>query len=381
MGAKQDIEASLREKQVTSIPGQPTDRTLTKLKKELTKIAGSVPTAIGGGKHGHAGLIIEESKYITVSNGGVTFNIPAHPGMYPETVSDDVKVRASEEAKHKGLILEHEVCAGVEQVMKDFIVEAVDEEWLSEIEDEVMGFANTTTIDMLKHLESRGGAMDYIDTKEIKKERDDPWDVNEHVVTYFNRVEQAVKQLDRAAITTDKKELLHQALYTFKESGELEQGLVNWIALDKTDHTWAKCKEHFTKEYADRRKHASIDAKQAGFGSAALAQEREREAAEAEEAAAMTCEIIQQMQDHSDKKYAVMETMMKKLMAQNEQLMKAKASTAGPTANPTATPRGPPREKRLCGNCGKMVYHPDDNCFELEKNADKRPSWWVSSKK
>ena len=294
------------------------DRTLTKLKKELTKITGSVPTALGGGKHGHAGLIIEEAKYIAVSNGGVTFNIPAHPGMYPTAVSDDAKIRASKEAKHKGLILQHEICAGVEQVMKDFIVEAIDDEWLAEIEDEVMGFANMTMIDMLKHLELRGGAMDYVDTKEIKKERDDPWDVNKYVVTYFNRVEQAVKQLDHASIKTDKKELLQQALYTFKESGKLEQGLVNWIALDKTDQTWEKCKEHFTKEYTDRRKHATIDAKQAGFGSAALAQERKREAKEAAEAAAMTCEIIQQMQEQSDKNYMIMEQTMQKLMAQNE---------------------------------------------------------------
>jgi len=188
-----------------------------------------------------------------VLNRGNTFDISAHPGMYPTTVSDDVKTRASEEAKHKGKILLHEICTGVEQVMKDFIVETDDEEWLTEIEDRVMGFANVTTLEMLKLLEKRGGTIDYIDTKEIKKERDDPWDVNEYVITYFNRVEQAVKQLDCTSIRTDKTELLHQALYTFKESGELEQALVNWIALDEADHTWDKCKEHFTKEYAGRR--------------------------------------------------------------------------------------------------------------------------------
>ena len=33
-------------------------------------------------------------------------------------------------------------------------VEAVDEEWLAEIEDEVMGFTNETPREMLEHLES-----------------------------------------------------------------------------------------------------------------------------------------------------------------------------------------------------------------------------------
>ena len=106
-------------------------------------------------------------------------------------------------------------------------VEAVDEEWLAEIEDEVMGFTNKTPRKIIEHLESRGGKMDFIDTNEIKQERDAPWDTNEHVVTYFNRVTQAVKQLERAKIRTDEIELLNQALYTFKQSEELDQALVN----------------------------------------------------------------------------------------------------------------------------------------------------------
>ena len=188
MVPKQDIEASLHKKQVMSIQGQPTDRTLTKLKKDLTTISGSVPTALGGGKHGHAGLIIKNNKYVTVSNDGNAFVVLDHPGMYLNTVSDDVKLRASKEAQHKGSILEHEICAWVKQVMKDFIAESVHEEWLAEIRDDVMGFANVTSLAMLEHLEKRGGTLDYINTKEIKKERNDPWDVNKHVVTYFNRV-------------------------------------------------------------------------------------------------------------------------------------------------------------------------------------------------
>jgi len=64
-----------------------------------------------------------------------------------------------------------------------------------------------------------------------------------------------VKQLERAKIGIDEIELLNQPLYTFKQSGELEQALVNWDAKDKTDQTWDKTKKHFLKEVLDRRKH------------------------------------------------------------------------------------------------------------------------------
>ena len=57
MGVKDNIESLLASKHVTKIQGQPTDRSLTNLEKELTKIAASVPSAVGGGKNGHVGTL------------------------------------------------------------------------------------------------------------------------------------------------------------------------------------------------------------------------------------------------------------------------------------------------------------------------------------
>lgn len=43
-------------------------------------------------------------------------------------------------------------------------------------------------------------------------------------------------------------------------------------------------------------------------------------------------------------------------------------------------PGGGRRKKQLCPHCGKYVIHKPDECFELEKNASKRPAGWKSSK-
>ena len=69
-----------------------------------------------------------------------------------------------------------------------------------------------------------------------------PWDTTNHVVAYFNRAEKAVKQLDRANIASDKIELLHHYLYTFKESRDLDQALVHWHAIPELYQTWEKVK-------------------------------------------------------------------------------------------------------------------------------------------
>ena len=52
MAIKENTEASIRDKSITKIEGQPPDRTITKIIKELQKIASSIPTELGGGNHG-----------------------------------------------------------------------------------------------------------------------------------------------------------------------------------------------------------------------------------------------------------------------------------------------------------------------------------------
>ena len=48
---------------------------------------------------------------------------------------------------------------GVINAVKDKIIESVDEEWLEEICDEILGFTNVTPLEMLQHLEDWGGTL------------------------------------------------------------------------------------------------------------------------------------------------------------------------------------------------------------------------------
>ena len=104
MGIQEDIETKLAEKPVTKIIGQPTDRDITQLKRELTKMCAGITTDLGGGKHGHVGIVIPNDDYIKFSNGGAEFDIPTHPGIYPATVSSVAATRDKQVAAHNALI-------------------------------------------------------------------------------------------------------------------------------------------------------------------------------------------------------------------------------------------------------------------------------------
>ena len=119
MGQQEDIEAKIADRRVTKINGQPTDRELTKLKRELVKIEASVSTTLGGGKHGHVGLIVPEDEYVKFSHEKKTFDIPAHPGLYPETLSSTATTRMKQLAQHEAKLAEFEVCMGVVSGLKE----------------------------------------------------------------------------------------------------------------------------------------------------------------------------------------------------------------------------------------------------------------------
>ena len=59
------IQDKLKKESVTKILGQPTSHDLTILEKELIAILAAIPTALGGGNHGHAGMIMEAGAYTT----------------------------------------------------------------------------------------------------------------------------------------------------------------------------------------------------------------------------------------------------------------------------------------------------------------------------
>jgi hypothetical protein len=229
MGLRAETRKEIRKELATKIHGQPTDQDLTLLEKELISIAANVPTALGGGNHGHAGIIVEPTKYLVLM-GGTAFANPVHPGIYPAGLAANTAAgtRAMAEAVHKEQIAQFKIFAGVEQALKDIILEAVDHDYLLEIKDDTLGFLNQTPRSFINHLCSQGGALDFADTKTLLVERDAEWDISEVPQLYFNRVVKAIKGLTKAEIISDLNEIRDMVLYYLKSSGEFDAAIREW---------------------------------------------------------------------------------------------------------------------------------------------------------
>ena len=126
-----EIRKAVGEKHVTVISGQPSTQDISKLEEEIIGIAATIPTALGRGNNGHAGIIMDPAAYSLLS-GGIDFVEPVNPGIYPAGAMTATQ-RPQCEAQHKELIKQFESWAGVRNGLKDLILRAVEGIYLEEI--------------------------------------------------------------------------------------------------------------------------------------------------------------------------------------------------------------------------------------------------------
>ena len=373
MGIRTDIRDEIRKETVSKIHGQPTSHDLTQLEKEIIAILANIPTTLGGGNHGHVGVIMDPIEYSNMT-GGTFFVNPVNPGFYPADLALNAAAgtRARAEAEHKELINQFETFEGIRLGTKDLILEAVDNEYLSEIEHDTLGFLNQTPRQMIEHLLNRGGTLDFADTKDLLAERDGEWNVTENPQIYFNRVEKAMKGLLRNGITSDLNERRDIALFQLKATGEFDPAVREWEAKPAAQKTWANIKTFISTEYAKENKQNKLSAKH--FKANAI-----QEQAEATE------ELINNLTEAHTRQ---METLIKTTTEAMKEMMLLLKENKTPENKATEEKKKKRDEKKkkfkdapVCKNCGKK--HPsktEDECWELEKNKDSRPSWWKSVK-
>ena len=61
--------------------------------------------------------------------------------------------------------------------------------------------------------------------------------------------------------------------------------------------------------------------------------------------------------------------------------MLVNSGLGGEATDPTRDHRKKKKAECTCKNCRKSGYHEDNECFTLEKNSNKRPTWYVKIQK
>lgn len=238
-------QAYFPEPVLPKIVGIPTFDKLKSMKKSLKSNAASVQSDLGGGAHGHLGLVLDDEAYHAAT--GEHYVAPNHPGALViqagTALHEAVRLR-EEHAEHIRVFRES---IDVKTALMKQITSTIDNDYLKELRDEVTNTITMSIPDVLAFLFRRYGKVDSNKvSNEETKVKEFSWNIVDPPVCIFNLIEDLKSVANAAGVPKTEAQLINYGLDIVRNTGEFENGLIAWEALIPANKTWSTFKNHFT---------------------------------------------------------------------------------------------------------------------------------------
>lgn len=223
-------------KDLTCRLGEPTLWSLLTSQGQIKANASSIHTTLGGGKHGHLGLVIYPAIYLTVSN--TPYNRPIIPTLNI-TSADTQYVLTEKRHQHTTSMQLFKDTDAVERAIVQKIVNAVDEIYLTAIFNTSTNSITLTIPQILDHLFENYCDVSPKDLSLMKKKIEemhyntlDPIDV---LFTSIDSISEVAEMWYNLYSTKQKAGMAFIVLQTTKR---FTSGLAKWDDKLKTVRNW-----------------------------------------------------------------------------------------------------------------------------------------------
>ena len=157
--------------------------------------AATLPTTLGGGAHGHVGLIMKATLYVTLS--ATAYFTPNEPPLTPDvpsTVTSASRQKLRDQHAEEHRIFTNNVYMDV--ALKTQFLDAVEEPYVSELRNRSTGYMGVTTRDLLDHLMYRYDNITASDLKANKARINEALENSRPIDVFFQRIDDAVQYAD-----------------------------------------------------------------------------------------------------------------------------------------------------------------------------------------
>ena len=209
------------------------------------KNAASVVSNLGGGNHGHLGLVLNAVLYALVS--ATAYVRPVHPGDFAPTAGATTQLQIDREFKqHTERVCKHRESIDLELALKNQLEAAIEEDYIYDFLNPVTKTLDGTLVDILDELFETYGIVppETLDKAETQVKSMD-YQIQLPLNRIFNQIED-LNMLSIAALNPyTAEQRLTIALTLIKKSHDFERGLETWYAHPVAEHTWVNLKDHF----------------------------------------------------------------------------------------------------------------------------------------
>jgi hypothetical protein len=277
---------------LTSIKGTiPTFRLLTPLVAELRAVAISVASTGGNGGLGHLALVVSAAEYTAtainmqppvipdadgilpaVAVAPVVFVAPVHPGaLYVPAAGLTAAQRTEGREDFKDATKASLLWTTTDTRLKQLLLDAIDDEYISVLKDENNGYALVPTLRILEHLMATYGTISDHEASTNSSALTREWDPSTSIESLWNHF-RTVRHIATAAHAPIADiEVVRAAITIFENTGHFSSAITSWYAMNEAARTYDALRLHFGT--ADKERRRKLTAKTAGFHSAAAATE------------------------------------------------------------------------------------------------------------
>jgi hypothetical protein len=248
---------------LTPIEGRPTPEGVRKLRQELYANVRGITTDLGGGQHGHLGLLMPDADYLTLLGAAVYILLstrPDIPSYAGEAGANEATAGEREEwaALYKLQQAEYNHAHGLKEQLMKLLIVAIPSLYLTTLEDNDFGLALVTPKQILAHLVTEHAAIKADDLEANLTAMKAPWDPSTDLELVFARAHKCRRFAVSGGDPISDPAYIRILLEVFTESGVFTRALNDWQAnKDDADHTTANLKTHFGKADKERLRSTS----------------------------------------------------------------------------------------------------------------------------
>jgi hypothetical protein len=208
---------------------KPMYETLQTLTTELKANAGSVPSTLGGGQHGHLALIMSPARYATLAH-TVPWVAPANPGPFvpPVPPGTAAQIDAARDV-WKELCQSFELPQATEKALVALIVEAIGPIYLRALLNRATGQYSTDIRAVLTHLFATHGK---ITPQQVTAKQQEVYkmhyDISQPVDTVFNAIEDLSDLSEHANSPMSAQQYIDLAYVVLAREPILQQDIRLW---------------------------------------------------------------------------------------------------------------------------------------------------------
>jgi hypothetical protein len=244
------------------------------IRRLLNTNAMRVASYEGGGRHGHLGIIMTNKEDFSIAVD--IFLVPNNPGPSTAVVAGMTAAVISETTRlHREATQVYRTYHNTDQAIKKLIIESFDDAYRNALSDEIVGYANCTSLQLLTHLLTHYAIIAPTELTQNYERLNTPYDPNQPIEMLFRKIQDARDFAVAGGHPYGAAMIVNVAYTLVFNTGLFPDTCRAWQSRVIAGKTWVQFKIDFATAHREFRL-TNQTAQQSGFHSANMMIEQGR---------------------------------------------------------------------------------------------------------